>query len=134
MPNSPILQQESASSNSIALSWDIPHNSGSEILAFTIYWDSGLQNGLFTSLATVAGNTKVFTKTNGLEAGVVYSFKATATNVVGESLASESLEVIAATVPLKVDQPIKHTASVSSMEIRWTQPEDGGSPITDYNV
>ena len=52
----------------------------------------------------------------------------------GEGEISESIEVIAATVPLKVDSPYKHAASVSSLEIRWAEPDNGGSIITDYNV
>lgn len=47
-----------------------------------MYWDAGLQNELYTLLATVTELT--FTKSDSLDAGSLYSFKVSAVNVVGE--------------------------------------------------
>lgn len=57
-----------------------------------------------------------------------------ALNAVGSSPFSDTLVVIAGTIPSKTPTPEKFYASVDSIEIRWSPPSDGGSTITDYRV
>jgi Fibronectin type III domain len=55
--------------------------------------------------------------------------------MIGESVLSDPLTVIAAAVPAKVSPaPYKHEASIDSITIRWSEPSDSGSPITSYVV
>ena len=57
-----------------------------------------------------------------------------AINAVGASAYSQPISIIAGTIPGKALTPIKHSASVSLIEIRWDAANDGGSAITDYKV
>jgi hypothetical protein len=73
--------------------------------------------------------------TQDIQAGETYSFKVSASNVVGTSELTDSVSIIAATIPDQVSPaPYKHEASTSSITIRWTEPNDGGSEITFYTV
>lgn len=44
------------------------------------------------------------------------------------------MSIIAATIPDQPSQPYKHFASVNTIEVRWQEPNDGGSNITHYSV
>lgn len=64
-----------------------------------------------------------------------YKFKVKAVNVVGISDFSDELLIVAAVIPSQPGTPYKHYASVSAIEIRWTEPSsNGGSNITDYYI
>jgi titin len=67
--------------------------------------------------------------------GMIYSFKISATNEVGESLRSTSTDIIAGTVPSQALSLAKKSADVGQISISWLPPaDDGGTPITDYLV
>ena len=73
--------------------------------------------------------------TSDIQAGEYYSFKVSAVNVVGESQLTDSFTIIAATVPDRISPaPHKHLASTSSIEIRWQEPNNGGSLLISYEV
>lgn len=58
-----------------------------------------------------------------------------AVNLVGASDYSETLMIVAATIPDAPGIPWKHVASINSIELRWDEPvSDGGSSLTDYRV
>ena len=85
-------------------------------------------------LADSTGATTTFTKTSDLTTGLKYSFKVRAINAVDPSPFSEIVQIIAGTIPGKPATPTKYSASVDAIEIRWTEPDNGGSVITNYNV
>jgi hypothetical protein len=70
---------------------------------------------------------------SGLNTGSTYVFKVEAQNAYSYSEVSNLLTVLAATIPLQVDEP---TTSVSAGDIivTWTAPYNSGSPITAYKV
>ena len=57
-----------------------------------------------------------------------------AINAVGTSVQSTALSVIAARVPITPSAPSKKDASTTSITVKWTEPDNRGSPITSYQV
>ena len=85
-------------------------------------------------LVTLTSDQTQYELNSQIEAGNRYSFRAAASNAVGEGQLSVILDVIAATEPAQALQPVKYSASVDAIEIRWQSAEDGGSPIINYIV
>jgi hypothetical protein len=97
-PNKPhSLAKVSADSSEISVDWLVPEeDGGSPIIAYQLYWDEGVSNGNYVLLDSI--ETAAYTVT-GLDAGMLYSFKVSAVNVVGESLLTQSVAIYAAAVP-----------------------------------
>jgi titin len=53
---------------------------------------------------------------------------------VGESLQTDPLSIIVATVPLKPVAPKQVSASKTHIEVAWDAQDDGGSDITTYTL
>jgi len=66
-----------------------------------------------------------------LTAGVTYRFRVAARNIVGYSFMSNFISVLAAQEPDKPDPPATRLVG-GNVEISWTDPGTGGSPITGY--
>ena len=96
-------------------------------------WTDNGQGGSFSVLAESVETTS-FTSTS-LSQGVPYQFKVEARNAYGYSEYSDIVTVLAADVPV---QPVQPTTTWSQSPdvviIAWTEPDNGGSPITGYNV
>lgn len=68
-----------------------------------------------------------------LSAGTVYGFKVQARNTFGYSVLSEEVLIAAAEIPSKPDAPTT-TFNRETVQIDWTAPFDGGSPILGYRI
>jgi hypothetical protein len=77
--------------------------------------------------------TTEFTVTE-LTPGVQYSFKVSATNYNGEGATSEVQQIKSCIVPYDVRAPTLVATSTTSVELRWSAPEDGGCPIESYSI
>lgn len=121
MPSQPLLLAKTAAGKTfVTFNFAVPTtDGGSPILDYKVYWDAGAMDGVFVLLQASTGNLLTFTQTAGIVVDGHYSFFVTAMNAVGESPYSAKLTVIAATVPGQPIQPYKHSASTSSMEVRW---------------
>jgi hypothetical protein len=63
----------------------------------------------------------------------VYKFKVQARNAFGDSLYSESIDLLCATKPAVPLAPTTTTVN-DQVVISWAEPDDMGSPITNYKV
>ncbi len=71
----------------------------------------------------------------GLVAGTTYNFKVAAINIVGKSIESYVLPILAATIPDPPTALTKDEANSNLIQVAfaWTAPvKNGGSPITGY--
>ena len=78
----------------------------------------------------------LFYTLTSVQAGLSYRFKITAENVVGESLKSSEIALIASSLPSTPGTPSKVSADdTPQITISWTEPAyDGGSGIVKYKI
>lgn len=107
------------------------------MLNYEVFWDSG-SGATPRTLLTTTTNTVFEASTTlaiaDLVDGKTYQFAVRAVNTIGESQYSSTTAIIAATVPDQPEQPTVTTASSASVQIEWTEPGTGGSPIQFYHV
>jgi uncharacterized repeat protein (TIGR02543 family) len=132
-PSVPINVTAVASNASVTVSWDPPVNiNGSAITGYTV---TAYKAGVLVSGATCTTTGAETCVINGLTNGDAYTFKVTATNAIGTSVASvESAAVTPSTVP---DKPTAVTAVVGDTQatISFTAPTNiGGAVLTSYTV
>jgi hypothetical protein len=108
-------------------------NGSSNVLDYSVYYDQGLD----TYILLAAGITNSYETNVDLIPNVVYSFKVTARNSVGDSLMSDPISIRAAEV---ADAPVSilnipATTTAYQIGLEWTDGAyDGGSPVIDYEV
>jgi hypothetical protein len=137
VPDTPAASVKSeADQTSISITWSAPaYDGSSSLIGYKIFWDNNTGTIITASpIGTTPYQTLSFTK-SGLTAGLYYKFAVSAINDLGESLKSNSVTIIAATVPNQVSTPSLYSQSKTSIGISWTDPlENGGTPITNYLV
>ena len=83
---------------------------------------------------SVPGSQFEYTEKELLTTGNTHVFRVAALNVIGESSKSDEVEVIAANSPGQPYAPTKVSASATWLEIAWTAPLSGGTPIRGYRI
>ena len=91
----------SADINHIEIRWEAASDGGSDITDYKVYWDSGDGSGVLDYKGSTSGYM-TFTVTaadDSIVGGETYVFAVSALNAIGEGTQSESVSIIAATVP-----------------------------------
>ena len=101
------------------------------MIDYRVMWDKSY--GTWEVLATGVLPKQFSTAGITLTSGRTYSFKVQSRNLVGYSLESSPISVLAAQVPNKPESP-KTSISGDFVVIEWTQPFDGAAPITAYKI
>ena len=111
------------------ISWIAPlNNGGDHITGYRVQVRA--HNGQATSFITTESPYSI----RGLENGTTYSVSVSAINSVGDSVPSETSNVIPATNP-DAPRAITVRSLDSAADVSWTAPtNDGGDPITGYRV
>jgi hypothetical protein len=131
VPSAPqVPTKVSANQSQVTITWQAPfQENGSPVTTYSVYMDGAK----VTSDPGVAGLT--YTQTDGIVAGVLYTFAVTAHNGRGESDKSESVSIYAATVPSQPLMLAKTAAGKTFVSFNFTPPStNGGSPILDFKV
>jgi hypothetical protein len=76
----------------------------------------------------------VFIHQNLSPPGITITYKISAVNDVGESPMSVDVSVLLGTIPEVPGVPTRVSATQTEIEIEWQAQDDGGTPITQYNV
>jgi hypothetical protein len=73
---------------------------------------------------------------SGITQGVIYTFRIKSANQWGWATSfSPSVQILAASVPAKVSQPItSYDPANGNVNVQWTQPNNHGSPLTAYKI
>ena len=115
-PNTPT--KKSADTTSIVIEWAAPDSRGAEITNYEVHWDLGNGGDPRTPLTTTSGTVFEASTTlasSDLTDGHTYRFAVLAVNNEGDSLYSDTLSVIAGTVPGTPSAPTIISASSASI-------------------
>ena len=142
VPISSIGLRANSDNGQVTLRWSTPANSGgAAIVRYEYRWgESGGEFGDWMSVAPSARSATVRGLTNGTE----YTFEVRPANALGYG----SMETTMATpvaggggffpppspLPGKPSVPTVSAATPNSLTVEWTEPENTGTAITDYDV
>lgn len=133
VPDAPVTLANNAAvtaSTQVGLTWSAgAFNGGSPIIDYKLSYDQG--TGTWTQFAD--GITTTSYTVTGLTPDTVYAFKVEARNLIGFSLESVEVSVRAAGRPGKPSAPTT-VVNGNNVDITWTSPITGGSPITAYII
>ena len=129
-PGAPALSA-TAGNATVRLQWTTPASGGSVITNYNIY--RGTTSGAKSLLATLGTATSF--DDNAVTNGTTYYYVVKAVNSIGEGVASNEV----AALPKMIAAPAApaltaRTASGKGIQLNWTVPDDGGSPITAYRI
>ncbi len=138
VPDAPTDVETAPGNTKVTVSWTAPSDTGgADITDYTVYWGTEAAVTTDTTTKKSTGNGSVTSLTiTGLTNGLSYYFIVTATNSIGESVATTAVSATPATVP---EAPTAVAAvsgpGVGEVTVTWTAPSDtGGADITDYTV
>ena len=109
--------------------WSAPNDGGRALTALTLKWTPQGGSESTRALAADATSAKLSLLTNGVAVRVVL----VATNAIG----STESDPVSATPLIRPAQPVLEladTATSGQLALSWSEPANGGSPITDYDV
>jgi hypothetical protein len=132
-PSAPQIFSAMAGNKEVTLEWSAPSdNGGSLITSYKIYvYDS---NGQELTNKNVSGIATLSTTVSGLDNGTTYTFKVSAFNETNESEKSQPVSYTPFSAPSAPTITSAESGNVSVL-LRWSAPSDnGGYPITSYNV
>ena len=133
------LQEVSADTTQITISWTSAADNGTPLLDHKIYWNggSGASYALLEASVGVVNQYSTSPTESDLTDGNEYRFKIVAVNAVGDGAVSDAIAIYAATVPNAPAAPAMVSQSDVSITIQWTDNalvDTGGSPVIDYKV
>ena len=123
----------------IQFSWTTPaSNGGVSIETYEIFWDNNSGSTDLTSYSFVgsklASESLIFTKSSGLTPGLDFKFYVIAINDIGNSDYSDTITIMAASEPAAPSVFTTDSQSRTSITISWSEPDNGGIAITDYQI
>src|SRR5262249_52821170 len=129
-PGAPPPTGATRGNTTASLAWTAPtSNGGSPITGYRVYRSTS--SGTETLLTTL-GNVTSFTDT-GRTNGVIYFYKVSAVNAVGEGILSNELSATPATIP-GAPTLTSATAGNGTVGLTWNAAANNGSPITSYTA
>jgi len=126
VPSAPIITSTTPFSTSIQINFTQPSNGGSAILNYEYSLNSGSSWTPFSPPVTTSPAS-----ISGLTPGQTYNITIRAVNSVGAGRASNSVTQTTLSVP-EAPTDLSAIPGDTSIEITFTEPYDGGSPITNY--
>jgi len=117
----------------VVLTWTTPSNGGSPIIKYQV--SHGLSTGYIADWVDIPSSDATTTTytISGLTNGTNYTFEVRAVNAIGNGASSGTRTVTPAKTPA-VPNEFTATAGTERVVLKWTTPNNGGSPITKYQV
>ena len=127
VPEAPSDLTASPSDRGVALRWAAAAGNGSPVTGYRVTTRS--PDGSTTTQTVTTASATVTDLVNGWS----YRFTVTAVNARGESLVGASVTEVPRTLPA-APADLTVTPGSGSAALRWSASDDGGSPITGYQV
>ena len=116
---------------SLGVAWDVPpSDGGSEITGYRVQWSSGDEEFETSRQAEVSDTAHTIAD---LVNGAAYTVRVLAVSDVGVSQPSGPVSGTPSTTPA-VPTIAASTATADSITVSWSAPDNGGAPITGYEV
>lgn len=133
-PSAPTAVTIDSQPGSLHIAWNPPASTGgAPVTSYRVY--RGGAPGAEDRSAPLATTSDLsFDDVYGLTAGSTYYYVVTAVNQAGESVASAEVSATATQGVPGAPTLTLSLASGPSVQLRWTIPPDGGSPITKYVI
>lgn len=130
IPSAPTNLTVAIHNGYLTLNWEASVNDGGmDLIEYQIYRSNGTSG--YVLLGTVSANTTGYND-SALTNGVNYTYKVKAVNSEGSSLFSNAASGIPCSRPGAVDLDVE--AGEGSVELSWTEPDNGGGNITSYTI
>jgi len=133
LPDAPTLLTADRGDTSVALTWSQGSTGGADIESFRIEVSTVQDFTTTVQDFTITDPLATGTSVSGLTNGDTYYFRVYSTNAVDESLSSNTLSQIPATVP---GTPLNVLATPASNQVTvtWDAPSDDGGSAIDFYV
>ena len=133
-PHAPESLVLANSDQQLRVSWNAPTNDGGDpVTGYTVQWKSGNQLYSTSRQQETDANTTSVDITELIN-GTEYMVRVFATNLIGDGIPAEAAGT-PSTVPLAAGTSLLASPCDGSLHLSWRPPQDdGGSPITSYNV
>ena len=122
----------SAGDGSLSVSWSAPSTNGAAISSYEIRW----RRSGSSSWSTRTASRRSYA-ISGLEDATSYEVQVRARNSAGwgswSSSTTATTQQASVSVPGKVARP-SVSAGDGSLSVSWSAPDNGGTPITDYDI
>lgn len=128
VPAAPTLTSATGGASSVTLGWTTPSDGGSPITGYQVW--RGTAPGAESLLTTVGVGQTFVDET--VTPGTTYWYQIAAVNAIGAGPRSNELSASTAAppgAPTLLGAPADGAVALS-----WTEPDDGGSAITGYNI
>ena len=132
LPAQPAAPALAAGNTELDVSWTAPSDNGSAITDYDLRYSSD-GGATWTETADTTDSTSTTATITGLPNGTSYVVQVRAGNTHGDGAWSPSSAEVAAGAPAAPAAPALTTAS-GQITVTWTAPDNGGSPITDYDL
>ncbi len=133
VPGNPTGVTATDGNGSVTITWTPPVAGRTSVIGYDVFMGttSGGESPTALNGAPTAGTSyTVSSLTNGTK----YYFTVVAVNSVGPSLPSGEVSATPSNTKPGVPSQVKAVSGNGSIDLTWTAPSNGGSPITGYNV
>ena len=132
VPDKPDAPTLTAGNTQIEVEWTAPANNGAAITDYDVEYRQGT-SGNYTDWPHTG--TTLNTTITGLTNDQAYQVRVRATNSAGSGPWSDPATATPTTSPSAPDKPVVTlTPGNAEIEVEWTEPDNNGAAITDYDV
>jgi hypothetical protein len=131
VPDAPTIDSATSGDGVIDITFSQPADNGS---AITDYTASITPSGGSPTTQACGSPPSTSCQISGVTNGVQYSIALTATNGIGESAPSNTVQATPAGLAGAPQSVEASQTALTSAELSFTAPDDGGSPIVSYTV
>jgi hypothetical protein len=134
-PNSPTITTGTHGNAQVTLTWTAPgSDGGTSITGYLVEYSTSSSGWTQITTGSTALTYTIGPPSHTLTNGTTYTFRVSAINAVGTGTPSNTINVTPSTIPGAPVITSSSTCDNQQSVVTWTAPNDGGAPITSYNL